>query len=702
MYDQKQNNKNYLINNSHYPSEKENMYSNKFIREKYLVLNEVNPKNTILFKVNYKPDIIINHQTLNNIRTNISIRPIPSLSNNINNNNQQNNFFQNKYYKKDDAKNKNNKTHLFEETPIWKSDFIQGKIAKLTEAFLLDENNDIEQNMNYFNSIKDSKKEKKIFKNRVNNHSRNNNDLRNNNNKVNNIIHNSQKYIKNKENNEVNNNYGNNPNNNLYMINNDKSISKYNYNYNIIKPSGYYNNKNLTTNLINYNNNNNKNSKILNIINNNKYQIKNYFFPNKKINNILRIINKNDYNNNSLNVNLNYYQIRLFKKFFKHFKQFYKICLKKYFSRFSEKINSNIKKNKYDIDNINSNQSGRNIIEPKNDINKDLIDNLLIKKRNKTQIKRNIRDIIKNNRKPVSKKINNPNNLSFKASSVKTLTRDNLNSPITPITPITPILQFGNQKIVIRDISFKTEGNNIENKLYRDSEELNKKYKQIQTRKGKFNNFLGINQFKNDNDSLINQIRESMKLIKKNRKENSVQDNSNISSNTLNSITNKIEETRFIPRKRKLNSKINDINELKINNINNFNNINNEKNIENKEKEQNELLRNNNNNDLKFKNKKKTTVLNKSFDNNNNKINYKSKSDINYPPKNSKRNHNKHKIAKKYAFSVLIKNISSKDGRINIYINYYFLFRDKTPLISSYNILQPSNNFSINYIKNDN
>ena len=700
MYDQKQNNKNYIINNSHYPTEKENIYSNKFIREKYLVLNEVNPKNTILFKVNYKPDIIINHQTLNNIRTNISIRPIPSLSNNINNNSQQNNFFQNKYYKKDDAKNKNNKTHLFEESPIWKSDFIQGKIAKLTEAFLLDENNDIEQNMNYFNSIKDSKKEKKIFKNRINNHSRNNNDLRSNNNKVNNIIHNSQKYIKNKENNEVNNNYGNNPNNNLYMINNDKSISKYDYNYNIIKPSGYYNNKNLTTNSINNNNNNNnKNSKILNIINNNKYQIKNYFFPNKKINNILRIINKNDYNNNSLNVNLNYYQIRLFKKFFKHFKQFYKICLKKYFSRFSEKINSIIKKNKYDIDNINSNQSGRNIIEPKNDINKDLIDNLLIKKRNKTQIKRNIRDIIKNNRKPVSKKINNPNNLSFKASSVKTLTRDNLNSPITPITPI---LQFGNQKIVIRDISFKTEGNNIENKLYRDSEELNKKYKQIQTRKGKFNNFLGINQFKNDNDSLINQIRESMKLIKKNRKENSVQDNSNISSNTLNSITNKIEETRFIPRKRKLNSKINDINELKINNINNFNNINNEKNIENKEKEQNELLRNNNN--IDFKNKKKNSVLNKSFDNNNNKnkINYKSKSDINYPPKNSKRNHNKHKIAKKYAFSVLIKNISSKDGRINIYINYYFLFRDKTPLISSYNILQPSNNFSINYIKNDN
>ena len=692
MYDQKQNNKNYIINNSHYPSEKENMYSNKFIKEKYLVLNEVNPKNTILFKVNYKPDIIINHQTLNNIRTNISIRPIPSLSNNINNNSQQNNFFQNKYYKKDDAKNKNNKTHLFEESPIWKSDFIQGKIAKLTEAFLLDENNDIEKNMNYFNSIKDSKKEKKIFKNRINNHSRNNIDLRNNNNKVNNIIYNSQKYIKNKENNEVNNNYGNNPNN-LYMINNDKSISKYDYNYNIIKPSGYYNNKNLTTNLIN---NNNKNSKILNIINNNKYQIKNYFFPHEKINNILRIINKKDYNN-SLNVNLNYYQIRLFKKFFKHFKQFYKICLKKYFSRFSEKINSNIKKNKYDIDNNNNNnQSGRNNIESKNDINKDLIDNLLIKKRNKTQIKRNIRDIIKNNRKPVSKKINNPYNLSFKASSVKTLTRDNLNPPITSITPI---LQFGNQKIVIRDISFKTEGNNIENKLYRDSEELNKKYKQIQTRKGNYNNFLSINPLKNDNDSLINQIRESMKLIKKNRKENSVQDNSNISSNTLNSITNKIEETRFIPRKRKLNPKINDINELKINNINNFNNfnnfnnINNEKNIENKEKEQNELLRNNNNMDLKFKNKKKNSVLNKSFDNNNNKnkINYK-----------SKRNHNKHKIAKKYAFSVLIKNISSKDGRINIYINYYFLFRDKTPLISSYNILEPSNNFSINYIKNDN
>ena len=46
----------------------------------------------------------------------------------------------------------------------------------------------------------------------------------------------------------------------------------------------------------------------------------------------------------------------------------------------------------------------------------------------------------------------------------------------------------------------------------------------------------------------------------------------------------------------------------------------------------------------------------------------------------------------------MIKDISTKDGRINIYINYIFLIRKNKPLITKYSSLVLGNNFSINYI----
>ena len=74
------------IRSSNLIAEKENIFPSKYIREKYPHLNEVVPKNSILFKVKYKPDIIINqyNQTSNNINTNIKIKPNPSLRNSRN------------------------------------------------------------------------------------------------------------------------------------------------------------------------------------------------------------------------------------------------------------------------------------------------------------------------------------------------------------------------------------------------------------------------------------------------------------------------------------------------------------------------------------------------------------------------------------------------------------------------------------------
>ena len=59
-------------------------------------------------------------------------------------------------------------------------------------------------------------------------------------------------------------------------------------------------------------------------------------------------------------------------------------------------------------------------------------------------------------------------------------------------------------------------------------------------------------------------------------------------------------------------------------------------------------------------------------------------------------NKNKYKV-----LSARIKNISTKDKRINICIKYYFLIRKNKPKYGRYNFLFPSNNFSLNYIKNN-
>ena len=163
-------------NNNHPQSEKENIYPNKNKRGKNIFLNEELPKNSILFNVNYKPDIIINHQTSNNIRTNININPSPY---NKNKYNQQNYFTQNKYYTIDDNKKNAYKRNKVEEAPILNNGFIHDKIEILTKAFILGENNlNKEQKKNYINYKDLSQKDKNlsnISNNRVDIPTKNNN-----------------------------------------------------------------------------------------------------------------------------------------------------------------------------------------------------------------------------------------------------------------------------------------------------------------------------------------------------------------------------------------------------------------------------------------------------------------------------------------------------------------------------------------------
>ena len=61
------------------------------------------------------------------------------------------------------------------------------------------------------------------------------------------------------------------------------------------------------------------------------------------------------------------------------------------------------------------------------------------------------------------------------------------------------------------------------------------------------------------------------------------------------------------------------------------------------------------------------------------------------------------KKKRKNVYYETIKNISTKDGRININIKYYFMFRKKKPVIERYSILTASNIISIIYFnKNEN
>ena len=281
----------------------------------------------------------------------------------------------------------------------------------------------------------------------------------------------------------------------------------------------------------------------------NKRKRYHYFSPVQKTRKILEN-NSNIYYSNidyinmnrNLNTKLKEYRIKLCNEFFKHFKQFYKMLLRKYFLFFIQQINNGNdndnnndnnnytyfynKRNKYNnYKNIKSNGTYKHIYKNNNVNDYETLYKKISKKTiysnktstinnsNSSNIKRmynfnnNLNsannytlNISKNNTLnnetlsnspknkyniqsvPRSKKIGINNNNSNDNSNVLSARR-NPNNKLIESNSFSPSFHIGNKTIINRDISFKNEGNVKKNELFRDTKELSKKFWQIQTRK---------------------------------------------------------------------------------------------------------------------------------------------------------------------------------------------------------------------------
>ena len=302
----------------------------------------------------------------------------------------------------------------------------------------------------------------------------------------------------------------------------------------------------------------------------------NDIFKNKlKIRSNNLITNDSIKNNNIevLNIKLEYYRIKLFKEFLKHFELFYKNYINKdlkYFFNYLKDYkkykhrnkNKFVYNKKYNIKNyntiennitnqsniLNSNNQRNNLIEVfrKSTINDNYnfynqlkknknIDTNLSKIFNNSTLAKEVdnSDYNTNINNSVSINSNNNNNndyINYNLNSAPrvnkhldnlTIKRNNVNKCLFASNSKSPSLRIGNKTLINPDISFGVEGNENENKLYRDSKELQKKYEQIQRRKQKSKKKIGdisLNQSNevNTNDSIKNsdEYNEFIKLRK--------------------------------------------------------------------------------------------------------------------------------------------------------------------------------------------
>ena len=275
-----------------------------------------------------------------------------------------------------------------------------------------------------------------------------------------------------------------------------------------------------------------------------------YFSPIQKTRKILEKNSNTFYSNidyininRNLNTKLKKYRIKLCIEFCRHFNQFYKILLKKYFLYFIQKLdNSNdndINNNNYNnctyfynkrnkvnnfkniksaafkdiyknstvndyetlykklskrtlysnkansINNSNSNNINR-MYNLTNNFNSASNNTLYISKNN-TLNNETISNTSKNKYNiqsvPRSKKISMNNNNNSNDNSNILSARRNPNSKLLESNSFSPSFRIGNRTIINRDISFRNEGNVKENELFRDTKELNKKFWQIHTRR---------------------------------------------------------------------------------------------------------------------------------------------------------------------------------------------------------------------------
>ena len=681
------------VNRLFLEKEKSIPYS-KYIKNDYPQLSKVVPKHSILYKAKHRPEIVINkfHHTSNNFNTNINIKTSPSenldtynFNNKLNNeirktfeNNNYINYNNINYYTEQPFKNinYNHRTHLSENF---------NNENKLIDFILQSRNNSKEPKANNFNNnINDTKSS------------------------LDSKYSNKTIEVKRKNNNEI-------------------KIPKI---FNTTKYNKYNKHKNLSLNLIDQYNKvinreafetsieslSNKSNKTNNIILSSGKKMNNDFGNKIKMNFNRNI---NDENTKDLaTIKMEIYRIKLFKEFFKHFKKYYQNYIKIYYYYFlnklkNEKYYKKIMTNSKTIDNYYPHHKNSFNLLRKNKTNINIIDNMksssIIKDYNriynkikKININSNFNNNILKNKNPISydfNKIDNNNNKNLPIFSHirnfrnitprinKNLFDLSLNNKRKECNSPSPSFRFGNKIIINRDISFGKE-NKDENELFRDSKELNKKYEQIQRRKRKIpfiNNTTEMlnnkslencTNSKNNIYNLSNELDEIKKYFQNKKNYHTL--------NTVDAKKNKSKSTTFIKiingeEENKINN-----NDLKDTELNNNNNKIMKVNI-------NKNLLNNYGKRIISKDINNKIIPN--YSNYKNNTNY-NKNNIFYSKKINKIN----KIHKLY--SIVVKDIITKDNLIHIHINYIYLPKINKSLKRRYNFLQQIKNNSIYILSN--
>jgi len=652
-------------------------------QKKYHLLNEIIPKNSILNKVKYKPDFSIGEYFKNKEKD----------SEVINLKNKQN------YISKAKNIEKNSGDILDNELNDYEFFYNDVNLDDLSPIKVKGNNNNISQKLL---SERNNNRYKRIY-----NNYKFNNDYQ-------------DYYLKTeRKKDKINNNYeyealntDNNYNNYGYMNLDENSLNKNKYrkkdlHVNLESNNNYVYNPKLKT----------KMQDLMNIyskeyyedVNNDSFRVR--YINTSKANKKKKYFYSIDISNkNNLEIKLEEYRIKLFREFYKHFKQFYMNKIKKYFKYFIKKVNNNNEANNFkDFYNKRIKNSIKHINKakvinlPRLDF-KDAFKNSSIKDSIYKRINKNYIYQIINNTNNISNSTFNisKNNLKSSSSRNNYLKSEPKTNEFLPnklkdnSLSFSSSFQIGNTTIVNRNISFRNESN--ENELFRDSKELKRKFKQIKQRKERSsskndNKFTmsANSEIMEDNDSHFNldEIRKYMKLTKKGIEQKSNEKNKKKDKDKIYEINdynynNRINQKQNMPRNKTETSNEN-IRDEKLDSNNassyiNANKYNTDKTDDNKntKEKMNKMgkirnIKNINNNKVFSDNKKQNISLPYKYDI--------------YPSR---------KIFKTY--TKLIKNIITEDKRIHINIHYYFLPKNKKSSIARYNFVHPCEKIEICFI----
>ena len=695
----------------------------KYIKNDYPQLTKVVPKNSILYKAKCKPDIVINeyYQTSKNFNTNIKKKVYPS-ENNPRINNELSKTYQNSDYINFYDRN------YFTEKPIRNTEFI----SKINLSGNFSSKEDKTEFSPYSNGNGNNLRfnyKKRLYPNKEYNMRYNNKTQKN----LSNFLFQSsdQKELFKKELEKHNTSNFNELNINDDILSKDdylkfsyKGLEKikkntqemiYRNSISSFKNKKYNKRKNLSMGLIDLLQKKEIEESSLDSFRN---KMKNNIINKKKFfRNRITIDDTNDIKDRATQ-KMEIYREKLFKEFYKHFKKFiyrhfvletYELFINNLKHMKKEKkiyFNANKFKDNYKISHkkkhscvlLNEDNHEANLMEgfkPLTSKNYYKIYNELKEYQNSNPDFKNIFGPNKFSNK-FNKNKNNSQSLTFKNkyglnASPKNKNYLSLKNKKEKIPKEkSPSIHIGNKTIINRDISFGSSEKK-ENELFRDSKELSKKFEQIQRRRKKLKLF---------NRSIELNNNKSMKSIDYNI--HSMNDSEDIKKlrRYISEIKKENSLYESLHRKSVENEKIriedDNINEEEITNINISVN-----------KRDKDLLNNSQNHNSKPKKMKKNknaninTNINKKIINNYDKnIIYKinsiddkyslsQKNSIYYNKKVKQSNKNK-------IFSIVIKDISTKDNLIQINIKYYFMKRIK-PLKPRYNSLQQEKILSLSF-----